>query len=135
MTIIAPNTFNPDKRQHLRVPFQRSVKLSNQEVTQGSYSSENLSLGGIYLAGSAPLPVGVGCRIELHASGRQASLLYHVCGTIVHRDGKGFGVRFADMEERCFTFLQTMVLYGSDDPIATAEHFIDGLMPVDVARC
>lgn len=135
MTIIAPNTFTPDKRQYLRVPFQRSVKVSNQESAQGSFSSKNLSLGGIYLAGSVPLPVGIECRIELHASGRQASLLYHVCGTIVHRDAKGFGVRFTDMEERSFTFLQTMVLYGSDDPITTAEHFIDGLMPVNVTRC
>ena len=135
MTIIAPNTFNPDKRQYLRVPFQRKVKVSNQEASQGSFSSKNISLGGIYLAGSLPLPVGAGCQVELHASGRQASLLYHVSGTIVHRDGKGFGVRFTDMEERSFTFLQTMVLYGSDDPIATAEHFIDGLIPANIARC
>lgn len=134
MTGIAPNTFTPDKRQYLRVPFQRNVKVSNPKFAPECFVTQNLSLGGLYLAGSAPLPLGEDCRIEFHASGRHASLLYRVCGTIVRQDGKGFGVRFTGMEERCFAFLQTMVLYGSDDPITTAEHFIDGLTP-GVARC
>lgn len=135
MTIFAPNTFTPNKRHHVRVPFVKSVKVKGQDTNQGCFAAKNLSLGGIYLAGSAPVPVGDDCRVELHASGRQASLIYPICGTIVHQDDKGFGVRFTGMEERCFMFLQTMMLYGSEDPIAMAECFVDSYMQAGEARC
>lgn len=135
MTIFAPNAFSPDKRQHVRVPFVRSVKVSMLNVAQGCFTAKNLSLGGIYLTGSAPLPVGDDCRIELHASGRQASVIYPICGTIAHQDGKGFGVRFTGMEERCLMYLQTMMLYGSDDPIGMADYFNDSQMQAGEAHC
>lgn len=135
MTIFAPNVFSPDKRRHVRVPFARSVKVSSPNVVPGCFAAKNLSLGGIYLTGSAPLPVGDDCRIELHASGRQASVIYPICGTIAHQDGKGFGVRFTGMEERCFMFLQTMMLYGSDDPIAMADYLNDRQMQAGEAHC
>ena len=135
MTIFAPNVFSHDKRQHVRVQFVRSVKVSSPNVVQGCFAAKNLSFGWIYLTGSAPLPVGDDCRIELHASGRQASVIYPICGKVVRQDGKGFGVRFTGMEERCFIFLQTMMLYGSDDPMAMAECFVDAYLQTGEARC
>ncbi len=135
MTIFAANAIIPDKRHHVRVPFVKSVKVSGKEANQGCFAAKNLSLGGIYLAGSVPVPVGEDCRIELHASGRHASVLYPICGTVVHQDGKGVGIRFTGMEERSFTFLQAMLLYGSEDPIAMAEYFIDGQIKPGEACC
>ncbi len=135
MTIFAPNTFTPDKRRHVRIPFASRVKVSGQDVNQGCFAAKNLSLGGIYLTGSVPLRVGNDCRIELHATSRQASLIYPICGTIVYQDEKGFGVRFTGMEERCFVYLQTMMLYGSDDPMTMADYFIDGYGQTGEAHC
>lgn len=135
MTIFAPNAFTPDKRHHVRIPFVRNVKVAGRALTQGCFAAKNLSLGGIYLIGSVPVPVGDDCRIEFHATSRQASLIYPICGTVVYQDDKGFGVRFTGMEERCFMYLQTMMLYGSDDPITMADCFIDGYGQTGEARC
>ena len=135
MTVFAPNSFAHDKRNHVRVPFAKLVRVSAQKVNQACLAAKNLSLGGIYLAGSMAVTLGDDCRIELHASGRHASLIYPICGTIVHQDGKGFGVRFTSMDERCFMFLQAMMLYGADDPIAMAECFVDGYVQTGEAHC
>lgn len=135
MTIFAPNTIIADKRHHVRVPFVKSVKMSGLDIKQGCFPAKNLSLGGIYLAGSVPVSVGDDCRIELHTSGRHASVLYPICGIVVHQDGKGVGIRFTGMEERSFTFLQAMLLYGSEDPIAMAEYFIDEQIKPGEACC
>jgi c-di-GMP-binding flagellar brake protein YcgR len=121
-----PTVFNSDKRQASRVPFRRSVKIFTQDTVQGRFTAQNLSLGGMFVEGSANLPVGQVCRIELHEEGQHSSMIYHVCGKIAHRDKNGMGIQFLDMEDYSFNYLQTMVLYASDDPIETAEHFMEG---------
>jgi hypothetical protein len=39
------------------------------------------------------------------------------------------------MEDYCFTYLQTMVLYASEDPIETAEHFMEKFAESNASTC
>lgn len=89
----------------------------------------------MYLDGDLGLTVGQDCRIELHETGRHSSVIYSVCGKIAHREEDGFGVEFTSMEDRSFSYVQTMVLYSSDDPIATAEYFIERFAPSTASSC
>jgi len=41
----------------------------------------------------------------------------------------GIGITFTNMEDDSFMFLQTMILYSSDDPIGVAEHFLENFVP------
>jgi hypothetical protein len=129
MTITGPLLFSPEKRQQARVIFTRSVKVYTEAKLQGQYPSKNLSLGGLFIVGDVTLPVGADCRLELHETGRRSSLILTFNGKILRRENEGVAVKFTDMAEDSFMFLQTMVLYSSDDPIGVAEHFLEEFVP------
>jgi hypothetical protein len=129
MTTVGPSAFNPEKRRHERVIFTRSVKVFAQDILQGQFPARNLSLGGLFIEGDISIPVGENCRLELYETGRRSSLILNFCGTVLRREKDGVGVKFTSMEDDSFMFLQTMVLYSSDDPIGVAEHFLEDFVP------
>jgi hypothetical protein len=135
MTTAGASAFNPEKRRHSRVIFTRSVKLFTQGKLQGQFPARNLSLGGLFVEGEINIPVGEDCRLELHETGRRSSLILNFCGTIRRKEKDGVGVKFTNMEDDSFMFLQTMVLYSSDDPIGVAEHFLEDFVPKPASTC
>jgi len=119
--------YHHDKRRYARFAFERSVKLFSGDYTSQQYSAKNLSLGGMFLEGQGDLTVGQDCRIELHETGRRSSLIYKICGKIVHAAADGLGVEFVTMEEHSLMYVQTMFLYSADDPVAAAEHLDEAI--------
>jgi len=130
-----PLVFTPDKRTHFRVPFTRTVKVRIQDKVHGQFAARNLSLGGVFLEGAVNVPVGEECRLELHETGNRISFIYTIRGKILRKEAGGVGIKFTGMAENCFMFLQTMILYSSDDPIQTAEHFLEEFAPAPVSIC
>ncbi len=135
MTTAGSSAFNPEKRRHTRVIFTRSVKVFIQDKPQGQFPARNLSLGGLFIEGEVNLPIGEDCRLELHETGRRSSLILNFCGTVLRREKGGIGVKFTNMEEDSFMFLQTMVLYSSDDPIGVAENFLEDFVQKPASTC
>ena len=135
MTASDSSAFSPNKRKHPRVVFTRSVKVYANDQLQGQFPARNLSLSGLYIEGANELPVGAECRLELHETGRKSSLIVTFFATVRRKDSQGVGVQFTNMEDDSFMFLQTMVLYYSDDPIGVAEHFLEGFLPKTTPTC
>ena len=135
MTASGPSAFSPEKRKHPRVIFTRSVKVYAQGQLHGHFPARNLSLSGLFIEGANDLPIDTECRLELHETGRKSSLIVTFFATVRRKDGQGVGVQFTNMEDDSFMFLQTMVLYSSDDPIGVAEHFLEGFLPKPAPSC
>lgn len=135
MTTAGPQTFTPEKRRHARVIFTRSVRVFHRDRLLGQFPARNLSLGGLYVQGKVDIAAGEPCRLELHETGRRSSLIVNFCATVCRKDPDGVGVHFTSMEDDSFMFLQTMVLYFSDDPIGVAEHFLEDFTPKSASAC
>lgn len=135
MTTAGPSICTPDKRSHGRVHFTRSVRVSTCNRAHGDFPTRNLSLGGLFLEGDVDARVGEPCRLEIRETGRRSSMIFIIHGTIQRKEEEGVGVRFTDMEDDSFMFLQTMILYSSDDPIQTAEHFLEGFTANAATMC
>jgi len=127
MATAVSTIYHHDKRRYERVAFERSVKLFANDYASHQFSAKNLSLGGMFLEGRGALAVGQDCRIELHETGQRASLIYKICGKVVHAAKDGLGIEFVGMEDHSLMYLQTMVLYSAEDPVAAAEHFDEAL--------
>ncbi|MDY0389820.1 PilZ domain-containing protein [Desulfobulbus oligotrophicus] len=125
MTTIGALAFSPEKRRHPRVIFTRSVKVYVKDQLQGRFRARNLSLSGLYLEEACDLPTGEDLRLELYETGCKSSLILTILARTCRKDAGGAGVQFTHMEDDSFMFLQTMVLYSSDDPIGVAEHFLE----------
>lgn len=115
----------PDKRRHVRVVFTRTVKVIINSQVLGSYSARNLSLGGLFVEGLTEVSTGETCTIRLHETGLQSSLILTFEAKIVRKEPDGAAIEFTDMEDDSFMFLQTMVLYASDDPVGIAKDFLE----------
>lgn len=135
MTTPGPIVLSPEKRRHARVIFNRTVKLFIQEKNRGQYPARNLSMGGLFVEGAIDLPVGEDCRLELHENGRHSSLILTFLGKVQRCEKDGVGVKFTGMEDDSYMFLQTMVLYSSDDPLGVAEDFFEDFNPNSVSTC
>jgi hypothetical protein len=135
MSTTGPIALSPEKRRHARVVFTRSVKLLGKRKSLGQYSAKNLSLGGMFIEGDIKIPVGEECRLELHETGSHSSLILTFSGKILRCDRNGVGVAFTEMEKDSFMFLQTMVLYSSDDPTGVAENFLEDFAPGSMTAC
>ncbi len=121
-----PLVQRPDKRQYVRVVFTRTVKLSVEGQYRGRYRVRDLSLGGLFIEGKIDAHPGLDCRLELHETGRHSSLILDFEAKIIRTDQDGLAVEFINMEEDSYMFLQTMVLYSSDDPVGVAQDFLEG---------
>jgi len=119
----------PEKRQDERVIFTRTVKVFGQGKLQGQFPARNLSLGGLFVEGAADLSAGQDCHLELYETGVRSSLILKFRGIVRRKTADGVGICFTSMEDDSFMFLQTMVLYSSDDPIGVAEHFLEDFVP------
>jgi len=126
---------SPDNRRYTRVIFTRSVKLFFKGTIHGKYPARNLSQGGLFIEGDVNIPVGEECSLELYETGRHSSLILTFSGKIVRHEKEGAGVEFTSMGEDSFMFLQTMVLYSSDDPVGVAERFLEGFVPDNIINC
>lgn len=135
MTTAGMLTFTPEKRKHTRVIFSRNVRVFSGGELRGQFPARNLSLGGLFIEGATDIPIGQDCRLELHETGRRSSLILKFCGTVRRKENDGVGVCFTSMEDDSYMFLQTMVLYSSDDPIGVAERFLENFVPKSSASC
>lgn len=117
----------PEKRRHIRVIFTRTVRLSVNDSFVGEFPVRNLSMGGLFIDNCTLADVVDGeCQLELHERGAHSSLILKFSAKVVRVEQVGIGVEFTDMEDDSFMFLQTMVLYASDDPIGIAKDFMEG---------
>jgi hypothetical protein len=123
---------SPDNRRYTRVIFTRCVKLFFKGIVLGKYPARNLSQGGLFIEGDINIPIGEDCGLELYETGRHSSLILTFSGKIVRHEKDGVGIEFTSMKEDSFMFLQTMVLYSSDDPVGVAERFLEGFVPDSV---
>jgi|GEM_PF-938671 len=126
MNSFTPPTLRPENRQHTRVVFTRTLRLYIDDARVGEYAARNLSMGGVFMEGdNLNLQPGAQCSLELHEEGQQSSLILKFSAKIIRVEHTGIAVEFLDMEDDSFMFLQTMVLYASDDPIGIAQDFLE----------
>ncbi|WP_084456615.1 PilZ domain-containing protein [Desulfogranum mediterraneum] len=116
---------HPDKRQHTRVVFTRTVKIRSQNCLLGEFPARNLSMGGLFIQGCPRVQPKGYYQLELRESGRQSSLILRFYVKVARIEADGVAVEFIEMEDDSFMFLQTMVLYASDDPIGITEDFLE----------
>lgn len=126
MKNFAPPKLLPEKRRHTRVVFTRTVRLSVNDSVLGEFPARNLSMGGLFIDNSTLADVVDGeCELELHEKGEHSSLILKFSAKVVRVEQAGVAIEFTDMEDDSFMFLQTMVLYASDDPIGIAKDFLE----------
>ncbi|MBM9535764.1 PilZ domain-containing protein [Desulfobulbus alkaliphilus] len=135
MSATVTTPYIPEKRRHARVDCNRSVRIVGGQKVLGPYPIKNLSLGGIFVQADIDIPVGEQCRLQMRHTGSQASFILTFSGKILRREPDGIGLAFVEMERDSFMFLQTLVLYSSEDPTRIAENFCEDFASGSLPSC
>ena len=120
-----PPTICRENRKHHRVIFTRTVNIVFGEEQYNRMRAKNLSLGGLFVEGSLDVKIGDACHLVLSETGRRSTLLLHIDGKVRRVEQDGIAVEFTKMEDDSYMFLQTMVLYSSDDPLGIVAEFLE----------
>ncbi len=114
-----------DNRRFTRVVFSRTAKLICRAATYEEGQVHNLSLGGLFLDGKYDIDYGELCKLELHETGRHSCLILHFQVRVVRIEPRGLALAFVDMPTDSYKFLQTMILYSTDDPLGVSLEFLE----------
>jgi len=114
-----------DNRRFTRVVFSRTAKLISRAGTHEEGRAHNLSLGGLFLDGKYDVDCGDLCELELHETGRHSCLILHFRVRVVRIEPNGLALEFVDMPTDSYKFLQTMILYSTDDPMGVSLEFLE----------
>ena len=93
-----------DQRESVRVPLALKVKFESYGEIRECLMT-NLSLGGIFVATTSPLPIGTSFLVHLciEESGEQLEILGKVVSQDVSadlsREERGMGIRFVDLSD------------------------------------
>ncbi len=120
-----------DNRRFTRVIFCRTAKLILGEKTYEERQVYNLSLGGLFLEGRYSVNVGEACELELHETGRHSCLILKFQVRVVRVEENGLALEFLNMPVDSYSFLQTMVLYSTDDPFGVSLEFLEDFPAVN----
>ena len=125
-----------ERRRYLRVVFDRSGWLTEQGKRQRFTQVRNLSMGGVCLQGSTSFQTGDICFFELHEDGPDSCRIIKVCARVIRIDSDNLALEFVNMDVDNYMFLQTLVLYNTDDPLGAVTEFRDNFpSPSIVATC
>lgn len=119
-----------DNRRFTRVVFSRTAKLLLGPKTYQKSQIHNLSLGGLFLEGQYEANIGEICELELYETGRHSCLILKIQARVVRLEPNGIAVEFLNMPMDSYSYLQTMVLYSTDDPYGVSLEFLEDFFKV-----
>jgi len=114
-----------DNRRFTRVVLSRTAKLISRTGIHEGVRVHNLSLGGLFLDGKYDVDCGDLCELEVHETGRHSCLILHFKVRVVRIESEGLALEFVDMPADSYRFLQTMILYSTDDPLGVSLEFLE----------
>ncbi len=124
-----------NKRSFTRVIFHRTAKLVLYGTVFEEQQIRDLSILGLFLEGEFDAEVDDLCTLELHETGRHSSLILTFSAKIARVEQDGLALEFLEMEPDSYMFLQTMILYSTENPLGVAEEFLEDFPPKPMASC
>ncbi len=116
-------TDNSNRRRFHRVPAPRSATLLNLAGVSFEGMVVDLSLCGMFLHGEYDAQVGDMIELLLYGHGQHLSLLFKYGGKVVRVTQNGVALEFVGMEPRSYDYLQTVILYFSENPLGACLEF------------
>ncbi len=88
-------TPSPDKRRFRRIPIAYEVKLVVEDRMISFSSAIDLSMGGILVDNSRPLPVGTSCGLAILLGAGSPGKRIVTRGMVVRADERGIAIAFS----------------------------------------
>lgn len=129
------NVVRTHARRFTRVGLSRTVTLYLGGDFFEDIAIKNLSVGGLFVEGRYHCDVGEKCEVELQETGESCSLLLKLIALVRRVEEDGLALEFVEMTRDSLMFLQTVVLYSSENPCEAVEEFLEDFFRVTGVTC
>lgn len=114
-------------RRHHRIPYQGKVDLYFNGRAYLGCAAQNLSLIGMWVVGCLEQEEGKQCDIEFHDAAATANRPLRLKGEVIRVDGQGIALLFLNMNVRCSSDLEALIVEQGGPPLMEENEFLDGL--------
>jgi len=119
-------TDGPNRRDFTRVTAGVDVEIISGDTTISGLVHD-VSLNGIFVQCSTPLPEGSHCRVNIILQGTQAPLRVSEKGTVTRSEKAGMAIEFDEIDVDSFAHLRNLVLFNAPDAEAVEEEFDESI--------
>lgn len=116
-----------EKRRFQRIPFRRQLAF---KCTKGTHFGElkDLSLGGAYIENPTIYPyVRETVEVAFYLDNASNVVIYIKGEVLRVEEGRGFAVKFVEIDPKSFTHLKNIIYYNSPDPEVAKKEIYDFL--------
>jgi hypothetical protein len=113
-------------REHERINLSRVAGVTFPENRRLIFQTQDISLTGIFIAGQFERPLGTPCDITLAECWAGKIFIMDFTGKIARHGQEGIAIQFTEMALKPYALLQTILLYGSNNPMVLGQEFAKG---------
>jgi hypothetical protein len=114
-------------RKHQRINLFRVAGITfHGRNHRHLYPIQDISLAGMFITGRLESSQGTSCSISLAERWSGEVFVMNFTGKVARHNQKGIGIQFTEMALKSYELLQTLLLYGSSDPLALCQEFAKG---------
>jgi hypothetical protein len=113
-------------RKHERINLFRAAGITFFGHRRHIYQTQNISLTGMFITGQFEHPLGTSCSITLAESWSGQVFVMNFNGKVVRHDQEGIAIQFTEMALKPYALLQTVLIYGSSNPLLLGQEFAKG---------
>lgn len=113
-------------RKHERIDLFSVAGITFAGHRRHIYQTQNISLTGMFITGQFEHPLGTSCSITLTERWSGQVFVMNFNGKVARHDQEGFAIQFTEMALKPYALLQTVLLYGSSNPLLLGEEFAKG---------
>lgn len=118
--------FKKHGREHERINLSRMAGVTFPENQRHIFQTQDLSLTGMFITGQFEHPRGTPCSITLAECWAGQIFIMDFTGKIARHVQEGIAIQFTEMALKPYALLQTVLLYGSSNPMVLGQEFAKG---------
>ncbi len=106
-----------NKRKFTRVIIGQQVKLDFEGIDYDSCTIKDMSLTGMFIMGTINQKVGDECIVKFSQATTATNYYFKAKAKVVRITDDGIGIEYISMPFDSYSFLQTILLYKSANPV------------------
>lgn len=113
-------------RMHDRIDLARTIAIRFADGFSAVCQTKDISLTGMFIKGNLRQLPGTPCSVTLSERWSTVNCQLNFRAKVARNGDCGIALQYTEMEGTTYNLLQTLLLYGCNDPLSFGEEFARG---------
>ena len=123
-----------EKRNFVRIHFERQVQLDFFTAFYDNCQIRNLSFGGLFIKGKFPHTIDDQCYVNLSQTSKTTSLTLKALAKVMRQDEEGIALEFVSMSFKNLLSLEMIILYQEREKSTDTDIQLPETLPFKICE-